>query len=118
MALEASRTQEALIDDGERMPARDLLIATTARSTGDEFVVTDDAFDIGRLSEMMALTNLRPDGEISRTSVPIPPTVVPAWISLLTHSVTILEMGFATMLHPRHGRSNRYRQGLVADPAL
>jgi predicted nucleic acid-binding protein len=36
IALEAGRMQDQLLDDGERIPARDLLVAATARSTGDE----------------------------------------------------------------------------------
>ena len=59
IALEANRMQDRLMDDGERMPARDLLIAATARSTGDELVVADGDFETGLLSEMMAVTNLR-----------------------------------------------------------
>lgn len=62
VALEAARMQDALMDDGERMAARDLLVAATARSTGDEFVVADSDFETGLLSEMMAVTNLRRDG--------------------------------------------------------
>lgn len=62
VALEAARMQDALMDDGERMAARDLLVAATARSTGDEFVVADSDLETGLLSEMMAVTNLRRDG--------------------------------------------------------
>lgn len=62
VALEAARMQDALMDDGERMAARDLLVAATARSTGDEFVVADSDFETGLLSEMVAVTNLRRDG--------------------------------------------------------
>lgn len=59
IALEANRMQDRLMDDGERMPARDLLIAATARSTGDAFIVADGDFESGRLSELMDVTNLR-----------------------------------------------------------
>jgi len=62
IALEASRMQDRLMDDGERMAARDLLIAATARSTGDELVVADSDFETDLLSETMDVTNLRRDG--------------------------------------------------------
>lgn len=51
--------QDRLMDDGERMATRDLLVAATARSTGDELVVADDDFDTDRLAGMMDVTNLR-----------------------------------------------------------
>lgn len=41
IALEAARMQDELLNDGERMATPDLLIAATARSTGDELVVTE-----------------------------------------------------------------------------
>ena len=59
IALEAARIQDRLMDDGERMPARDLLIAATARSTGDELVVADGDFETDVLTELMDVTNLR-----------------------------------------------------------
>ena len=59
IAIEAAQMQDRLMDDGERMPARDLFIAATARSTGDEFVVADGDFETGLLSETMDVTNLR-----------------------------------------------------------
>ena len=61
IALEAARMQDSLLNDGERMAARDLLIAATARSTGDELVVADDDFESDCLTEMMDVTNLRRD---------------------------------------------------------
>ena len=61
IALEANRMQDRLMADGERMAARDLLIAATARSTGDELVVADGYFETGSLSEMLDVTNLRRD---------------------------------------------------------
>jgi hypothetical protein len=51
--------QDRLLDDGERMAARDLLIAATARSTGDELVVSDADFEPGLLTELVDITNLR-----------------------------------------------------------
>jgi hypothetical protein len=59
IALEAARMQDRLIDDGERMAVRDLLIAATARSTGDELVVADSDFQTRHLTKMMDVTNLR-----------------------------------------------------------
>ena len=59
IALEAARMQDELMNDGERMAARDLLIAATARSTGDELIVADEDFQTGYLDEMMDVTNLR-----------------------------------------------------------
>jgi len=63
VALEACRMQDRLMDDGERMAARDLLIAATARSTGDELIVSDRDFETQHLSELMDVTNLRADEE-------------------------------------------------------
>jgi len=59
IALEAARMQDGLMDGGERMAARDLLVAATARSTGDELIVSDGDFETGLLTEMMDVTNLR-----------------------------------------------------------
>jgi len=61
IALEAARMQDELTNDGERTAARDLLIAATARSTGDELVVSDSDFETGLLTETMDVTNLRRD---------------------------------------------------------
>ena len=61
IALEAGRMQDQLMDDGERMAARDLLIAATARSTGDELIVADGDFETQLLTELMDVTNLRED---------------------------------------------------------
>ena len=58
VAIEAVRMQDRLMDDGERMAARDLLIAATARSTGDELVVADADFEADLLSDLMDITNL------------------------------------------------------------
>jgi predicted nucleic acid-binding protein len=43
IAIEAARMQDKLASNGETVPTRDLMIAATARSTGDELVVTDSA---------------------------------------------------------------------------
>lgn len=61
IALEAGRMQDQLMDDGERMAARDLLIAATARSTGDELIVADGDFETQLLTDLMDVTNLRGD---------------------------------------------------------
>jgi predicted nucleic acid-binding protein len=58
LALEASRLQTEAIQDGSELSHRDAMIAATARSTGDEYVVADSDFDIGPLRERMAVTNL------------------------------------------------------------
>lgn len=59
IAMEAGRMQDRLMDDGERMAARDLLIAATARSTGNELIVADSDFETRHLSDLMDVTNLR-----------------------------------------------------------
>jgi predicted nucleic acid-binding protein len=59
IALEATRIQDQLMDDGERMAARDLLIAATARSTGAELIVADSDFETRLLTDLMDVTNLR-----------------------------------------------------------
>lgn len=61
IALEAGRMQDELMDDGARMAARDLLIAATARSTGDELIVADRDFETQLLTDLMDVTNLRED---------------------------------------------------------
>lgn len=59
IALEAARLQDQLMDDGERMAARDLLIAATARSTGSELIAADTDFETRLLTDLMDVTNLR-----------------------------------------------------------
>ncbi|THE65027.1 type II toxin-antitoxin system VapC family toxin [Salinadaptatus halalkaliphilus] len=59
MALEAARLQDKLLDDGERMAVRDLVIAATARSTGDHLVVADSDFQTGVLESELDVTNLQ-----------------------------------------------------------
>ena len=61
IALGAGRMQDQLMDDGERMAARDLLIAATARSTGDELIVADGDFETQLLTNLVDVTNLRGD---------------------------------------------------------
>lgn len=59
LALEASRLQTAAILDGSQLSPRDAMIAATARSTGDEYVVADSDFEIEPLRDLMTVTNLR-----------------------------------------------------------
>ncbi|WP_435147642.1 PIN domain-containing protein [Halobaculum sp. P14] len=58
IALEAARLQDELLDDGQRMATRDLLIAATARSTGDQLVVADSDFQTEVLESYLTVTNL------------------------------------------------------------
>ena len=58
IALEANRIQDRLTDDGSQMPARDVLIAATARSTGDELVVADGDFATDRLRPFLDVVQL------------------------------------------------------------
>ena len=59
IALEAARLQDELLADGERMAVRDLMIAATVRSTGDQLVVADSDFRTAVLESRMEVTNLR-----------------------------------------------------------
>jgi len=61
IALEAARMQDRLVSNGDPMPVRDLLIAASARSTGDVLVVSDDDFDLSSLRMMMDVRNLQAD---------------------------------------------------------
>jgi predicted nucleic acid-binding protein len=58
IAIEAVHLQQRLQETGDTMPARDLFIAATARSTGDELVVADSDFETEQLEELMSVTNL------------------------------------------------------------
>ncbi len=62
IALEAARIQDRLVSAGDPMPVRDLLIAASARSTGDVLVVADGDFDVTPLQKMMDVRDLRTDG--------------------------------------------------------
>ena len=57
-ALEAARLQNASITDGNELSHRDTMIAATARSTGDEYVVADSDFETAPLQDVMEVTNL------------------------------------------------------------
>jgi hypothetical protein len=58
LALEAARLQDAAVNDGSELSPRDAMIAATARSTGDEYVVADSDFDVEPLRQHMSVTNL------------------------------------------------------------
>lgn len=58
LALEASRLQHASLQEGMELYHLDAMIAATARSTGDEYVVADDDFETVPLNDVMAVTNL------------------------------------------------------------
>ena len=59
VALEAARLRDELVSDGSRLATADMLIATTARTTGDELVVADSDFQTMPLQDVMTVTNLR-----------------------------------------------------------
>ena len=58
LSVEAARLQDQLLDDGQRMATRDLLVAATARSTGDHLVVADSDFETDVLESYVQVTNL------------------------------------------------------------
>lgn len=86
IALEAARMQDASMDDGERVAVRDLLVAATARSTGDELVVADGDFETGIHTGLMDVTNLRRN-DFFRASDTIPPPTVPARLPRVCNTV-------------------------------
>lgn len=57
LALEAARLQHEAVKAGE-LSHGDAIIAATARSTGDEYVVADSDFEIQPLEDVMDVTNL------------------------------------------------------------
>lgn len=59
LAVEAARLQDELLADGERLAARDCIVAATARSTGDHLVVADADFQTAVLESKIDVTNLR-----------------------------------------------------------
>jgi hypothetical protein len=58
LSLEAARMQDVAVKDGSELSHRDAMIAATARSTGDEYVVADSDFQIAPLEDLMRVTNL------------------------------------------------------------
>jgi len=59
LAVEAARLQDELLSEGRRMAVRDLMIAATARSTGDQLVVADADFQTEPIESKLDVTNLR-----------------------------------------------------------
>ncbi|PSP78080.1 VapC toxin family PIN domain ribonuclease [Halobacteriales archaeon QS_1_68_20] len=59
IALEAARLQDQLLDDGDPMAPRDVLVAATARSTGEHLVVADSDFETEALESYVQVTNVR-----------------------------------------------------------
>ncbi|MFC7041725.1 PIN domain-containing protein [Halonotius sp. GCM10025705] len=62
LALEATRLQNAAISDGSELSQRDAMIAATARSTGDEYVVADSDFETEPIESVLEVTNLQTSG--------------------------------------------------------
>jgi predicted nucleic acid-binding protein len=60
VALEAARMQTRLLESGNPMPPRDLMIAATARSEGKELVVSDADFDTEGLRELLSVRRFGP----------------------------------------------------------
>ena len=61
LAIEAARLQHTAIEDGAELSPRDAMVAATARSTGNEYVVADSDFEVQPLEERMDVTNLHGD---------------------------------------------------------
>lgn len=59
VAIEAAKLQDELLDDGQRMSVRDVLIAATARSASDHLIVADSDFQVDALESKLDVTNLR-----------------------------------------------------------
>ncbi|WP_058825782.1 type II toxin-antitoxin system VapC family toxin [Haloferax sp. Q22] len=60
VAFEAARMQNRLLESGDPMSPRDLMIAATARSEGKELVVSDADFDTEGLRELLSVRKLGP----------------------------------------------------------
>lgn len=59
-AFEAARMQNRLLESGDPLSPRDLMIAATARSEGQELVVSDADFETDGLRELLAVRNIGP----------------------------------------------------------
>jgi len=57
IAIEAARLQDHLKSTGELMTPRDVLIAATARSTGDQLVVADTDFEMTGINDFVTVSN-------------------------------------------------------------
>ena len=60
VAFEAARMQSRLLESGNPLSPRDLMIAATARSDGTELVVADADFDTEGLRELLPVRRLGP----------------------------------------------------------
>jgi hypothetical protein len=60
VAFEAARMQSHLLEAGDPMSPRDLMIAATARSEGKELVVSDADFDTDGLRELLPVRRFGP----------------------------------------------------------
>ena len=60
VAFEAARMQNHLLESGDPMSPRDLMIAATARSEGKELVVSDADFDTDGLRELLPIQKFNP----------------------------------------------------------
>jgi len=58
LARQAAQLQHQSIADGSELSHRDAMIAATAHSTGDEYVVFDSDFETEVLESRMDVTNL------------------------------------------------------------
>lgn len=63
LAIAASRLQDLAVNEGSELSHRDAMIAATARSTGDEYVVADSDFEIRPLQDLMDVTNLSAESD-------------------------------------------------------
>ncbi|PSQ37291.1 VapC toxin family PIN domain ribonuclease [Halobacteriales archaeon SW_12_69_24] len=59
LAMEAARLQSELQAEGETLAARDVMVAATARSTGDMLAVADSDFQTEPLKGLIDVVNLR-----------------------------------------------------------
>ena len=59
LAMEAARLQSELQAEGETLAARDVMVAATARSTGDMLAVADSDFQTEPLEGLIDVVNLR-----------------------------------------------------------
>jgi len=60
VAFEAARMQNRLLESGNPMSPRDLMIAATARSEGKELVVSDADFDTDGLHGLLSVRTFGP----------------------------------------------------------
>ncbi|MFC5973196.1 type II toxin-antitoxin system VapC family toxin [Halomarina salina] len=60
VAFEAARMQNRLLESGDPMSPRDLMVAATARSEGKELVVSDGDFHTEGLRELLSVRRFGP----------------------------------------------------------